>query len=319
MTAAERLKHWLGTIAGVGVTVAVGVPALTSSHLPEPMASHWSLGGSADGSLPRLVALALFAAGIVVPTALSWPRQGRATTEPARLVGVLGFLSCLMALASVTSVWANWDRGHWQEAGRLPAAWLLAMLATPSFAGVALHGLARRAFPDESARLDPTLPLELREDERVFWVNGASNVWLTWVTLGVAAVGAVLLARGLLRAGALQLALAVCLELFSRIRVSVSGHFVTIRYGHLGWLRQRIQVARIVRATSSELVPMTHGGWGYRGSLTLLRRAAVVVRRGAALRLELAENRLFSITVDDAATAAKLLSGLLKRKERLAL
>ena len=63
----------------------------------------------------------------------------------------------------------------------------------------------------------------------------------------------------------------------------------------------------------SGLLRVEHRG----GALEVRAGQAVVVRRGAALRLELAENRRFCVTVDDAETAAKLLSGLLQREGRL--
>jgi hypothetical protein len=47
--------------------------------------------------------------------------------------------------------------------------------------------------------------------------------------------------------------------------------------------------------------------------LAILGRAAIVVRRGQALRLELERGRELSITVDDAGTAAELINGLLAR------
>ena len=60
--------------------------------------------------------------------------------------------------------------------------------------------------------------------------------------------------------------------------------------------------------------PMEHGGWGYRGSLRLTQRAAVVVRSGLALRLELQGGKRLSITVDDAGTAARLINGFVNRR-----
>ena len=46
---------------------------------------------------------------------------------------------------------------------------------------------------------------------------------------------------------------------------------------------------------------MQTGGWGYRGSLRLFKRAALVTRRGEALELTLTRKRRFIVTVDDPA------------------
>jgi hypothetical protein len=43
---------------------------------------------------------------------------------------------------------------------------------------------------------------------------------------------------------------------------------------------------------------MQMGGWGYRGSLKLLRQAAVVTRGGDALDVRLTGKRRFIVTVD---------------------
>jgi hypothetical protein len=41
------------------------------------------------------------------------------------------------------------------------------------------------------------------------------------------------------------------------------------------------------------------GGWGYRGSLKLFRRAALATRRGEALEIQLIGKRRFIVTVDN--------------------
>jgi hypothetical protein len=49
----------------------------------------------------------------------------------------------------------------------------------------------------------------------------------------------------------------------------------------------------------------------FAGSLLVLGRASVVLRRGPALRLTLRDARTFLVTVDDAATGAALLNDLI--------
>jgi hypothetical protein len=100
---------------------------------------------------------------------------------------------------------------------------------------------------------------------------------------------------------------------FARIEASVNAEGLKVFYGVFGWPRQRLALERMVRAESIELMPLSHGGWGYRGSLTLFGRAALVVRAGPALSLELTAGKRFVVTVDDAETASKLLNGLLER------
>jgi hypothetical protein len=59
---------------------------------------------------------------------------------------------------------------------------------------------------------------------------------------------------------------------------------------------------------------MQWGGWGYRGSRRLFRKAAVVLRAGPALRLDLADDTQLVVTVDDAESGAGLLNDLLARE-----
>lgn len=153
-----------------------------------------------------------------------------------------------------------------------------------------------------------------RDDrERVLWSGSARNVWMPLVlvvVLGHAAVMNLVLGR-IPRQGlapylnAAHLVLMAVLQLFSQVRVRLDASELGIRYGYLGGLRQRIALERISAARATHLEPMDHGGWGYRGSMRLRGRAALVVRAGAALELDLDDGKRFSITVDDAENAAR--------------
>ncbi|HTV23921.1 MAG TPA: hypothetical protein VMG12_34760 [Polyangiaceae bacterium] len=150
---------------------------------------------------------------------------------------------------------------------------------------------------------------------RELWTARAHNAWIPLVLVLVLGHGAVMnlllqtTAAAYLNAAHLLVLLG--LELLSTIRVSVDAHELCIRYGHLGWLRQRIAVARIEAARGFRLEAMEHGGYGYRGSLRFSRRAALVVRSGSALGLELDGGKHLSISVDDAERGADVLNRLI--------
>ena len=150
------------------------------------------------------------------------------------------------------------------------------------------------------------------------WTGSAHNPWLGLVLVLVIGHGAVmnLLLRSSAAAylNAAHLFVLVLLELFSRIRVSVGPRELSIRYGHLGWLRQRIPLARIEAARDFRLEPMEHGGYGYRGSLRFSGRAALVVRGGPALGLELDGGKRLSISVDDAEIGARAINRLIAQR-----
>jgi hypothetical protein len=77
-----------------------------------------------------------------------------------------------------------------------------------------------------------------------------------------------------------------------------TGRALEVIYGLGGLIRQVFGPERLVSASARNYSMMQMGGWGYRGSLKLLHRAAVVTRRGDALDLRLAGNRRFIVTVD---------------------
>jgi hypothetical protein len=303
-------------IVGFGATIALLAPLLAWSHLPEPLATHWSLRGAPNGSLPRAVALALFVGTIVVPAALSWRgASGPMGEQGPRLVAMLAFVSTLVAQLSVLTVWANWDRPHWRFAARLSPASILTPLVVSFLIQMLVGKLARRANPASDPPLtSDAQSLPLTEGERVFWAAHAENRWTLLSTAIPLLLAVAFAAKGAWVAAAGNALMVPLFEHFARIRVTVSAQRVSIHYGHLGFVRQRIDLSRIRHASALDLIPMAHGGWGYRGSLRLLGRAAIVIRRGSALQLELTNDRRLSITIDDAETAAALINGLVQRQ-----
>lgn len=150
------------------------------------------------------------------------------------------------------------------------------------------------------------------------WTASAHNPWigLTLVlVIGHAAVMNLLLhTTAVAYLNVAHLLLLAALELFSRLQVRVDARGLGIRYGHLGWLRQRIALERIQSARGVRLEPMDHGGFGYRGSLRFSGRAALVVRAGWGLELVLDGGKRLAISVDDAERGAELINRFLARR-----
>lgn len=97
------------------------------------------------------------------------------------------------------------------------------------------------------------------------------------------------------------------------IRVSADQRGLIVRWGPLGWPTTNVPLADILRVEAIDVRPLESGGWGYRGSLRLLGRAAIVLRAGPGLRLDLRSGRKLTVTVDDPQTAAGLLNDLIAR------
>ena len=93
---------------------------------------------------------------------------------------------------------------------------------------------------------------------------------------------------------------------FAMVRVVVGPHGASIGLGPWGWPTRRFAVADIVWAGTDFVEPIRFGGWGWR--LGGGARTAVVIRRGEALVLDLADGSRFTVTVDGAEHAASLLN-----------
>jgi hypothetical protein len=153
---------------------------------------------------------------------------------------------------------------------------------------------------------------------RELWAASAHNPWLGLVLVLVIGHGAVmnllLHTTAVAYLNAAHLLVLIALELFSTVRVRVDARELSIRYGRLGWVRQRIALERITAARGFRLDPMEHGGFGYRGSLRFSGRAALVVRAGAGLGLELDGDKRLAISVDDAERGARVINRLVARR-----
>ena len=154
----------------------------------------------------------------------------------------------------------------------------------------------------------------LRPGERAAWTGRAHLAW--WLPLVLIAIGAVFVVTAHSVAAAVPAALLVILYLaLGWIRVSVDVRGLRIRYGLLPWPVTSVPLNHIRRAERIDLAPFQWGGWGYRGSRKAFSRAAVVLRGGDAIRLQLTDGSEFAVTVDDASTGAAVLADLLARKQ----
>jgi len=85
-----------------------------------------------------------------------------------------------------------------------------------------------------------------------------------------------------------------------RVVETPSGRRLEILYGPNGLVRQSFEADEIVSVYETKAPIVRMGGLGYRGSLRLFRRAALITRRGDALGVELVGDRRFVVTVDEA-------------------
>ena len=149
---------------------------------------------------------------------------------------------------------------------------------------------------------------------RAAWTGRAHLAW--WLPLVLIAIGVILVISARSLVGAIPAALLLLVYLaFGWITVTVDVRGLQIRYGVLPRPVTSVPLDDIRRAERIDLAPLQWGGWGYRGSRKAFGRAAVVLRSGDAIKLQLTDGSEFAVTVDDAATGAALLAGLLGQEQ----
>jgi hypothetical protein len=134
------------------------------------------------------------------------------------------------------------------------------------------------------------------------------NALLVVVVVSVCAIGASMRPAGsaplvIIIVGSLATLFLLCaflaaLRIVVRVVETAQGRELVVVYGPGGLVRQVFGPEQIVSA-SVQGPPRLMAGWGYQGSLKLLRQAAVITRRGTALQVALTGKRRFSVSVDD--------------------
>ena len=157
------------------------------------------------------------------------------------------------------------------------------------------------------------------------WTGRASNRFQWLLALGGAAflaLGIVLAVESKWTSGIAPLVMSVvgCIAAgllvlfgtlaFVHVALKVDQESLEVRCGHIGVPRRRIPLAHVAGAEFDPHVTPRHwGGWGYRWRPE--KGTAVVVRRGEGVVLQLWDGHTFTVTVDDAEAAVRVI------KERL--
>jgi len=298
-----RLLAWAALMSFLGV-----LPLLVGwSHLPEPVAIHWGIGGAPNNAWPK-IATAFLPLGIVAVglfTTSLFRIEGRPTAEAVAMVGLMGGVG----VSLMTSlVYLNWDAITWQQAGAF-AWWHLVGVVVVGALGAwigYLVGIRWYPRPDTPDTV-PGPVLEIADGETVSWIGGCSVIWPLFLLGGVALIFLVMPGWWKL----VGLAFVVLGFLFLRVYVVVNEHGLQVRLGG-GLPAKKISLDQIKTAEAIDLEPSQWAGWGYR---VVPGGSAVVLRRGDAIQINMVNGRRFAVTVDDAATGAALLSGLVARRD----
>jgi hypothetical protein len=329
-TSGQR-KRILLLSAGVPAAVllvGVGVVLDWLPSLPDPVAVHWNAAGQPDGfgsvaaNLFLLVGIVGLFVAIVTAAAVAMPASVAPSRVPRLLVATSVWLAVFLTGVIVGSM--GMQRGLDHAGG---AASVVPVLLGGFVAGIVLAVPVWFAAP-QPALLDPDADpappaMTLSPGERAAWsqrVRPSNKAWLIAVPilgLVIASTAAgVASDSSALWWAALPTALIVLIVvscLFWRVRVDARGLSVT---GIAGLPKFSIPLDDIAAVRSTDVSPLAEfGGFGVRwGS----GRVGVIVRAGEALEVQRSSGRSFVVTVDDAATGAALLGGLVDRRGRSA-
>lgn len=311
----------LGGILPLLIVTAAIVPFLVfSSRLPEPIATTWGTDGRANASAPRALFVAVTALLTGVPAGvLAWAARRREPRrqEVALPAAIATCFGAIVAAVSVSIVRANLDQPSWTTAPHvglgvnLPLPLLVAPFA-------ALAWVVARRLEDDSAPDAPGSPpsVGLQAGERALWMGTVRCRWAVWLAAAGIFAGVVLMATVNAFSGPALLVAGIVGLAFTSLEVRIDRLGVHIAFGALGWPRMSVDLARIAQATTVAVVPMQWGGWGYRGSLRILGRAAIVLRGGEALRLDLVDGKRLLVTIDGAEQAAGVVNDLIGARAR---
>lgn len=309
----EAPRRWTAfLITLIASLLVVGLLFVDASALPEPIATHWGPGGIADGAMAKQ----RFVSPIIV-LLLSLGAVSSLPTNPLWRVLLLGLAAGFGAMF-IGVAWSvrtlNHGATHWTEARNMPLFHVALVIGAMSLPLVWCLIRYRKFLHDQTPGV--VVPgLSLEPEQPAVWSSSARNGWFWLLGIGaLPSVGFVKDAPSHVFWMVFASIIGTCLlaDAFSLLRVRIDRTGVCITYGRLGIVRQRVALADIAHAETLLLKPMAHGGWGYRGSLLLMKRAAVVVRAGSALRLALKSGRQLTITVDDPTEGAALLNGLIE-------
>lgn len=297
---------------GIVLLLVALLPLLLVTDRPERLATRWAFDGQPASamSLAALVAVTLV---FVVPCALvlvglGLRRRALRTTAGPMIAGTVAMVGMTVAAPVVLTLLANRGQDDWRQVPG-PAAWQIVAVVTVGLAAGAVGAWAGGRLPTLATRPAPTAVLDLADSAPVSWSQSLLVPWLLGVAAAVVAVGVVLaVVSDQAWLGLVVGVSGLPISLLARIEVVADARGLTVVYGPFGRPRTRVPVDRIDTAAAIDLTPSEWGGWGYRGSLRVFRQAAVVLRAGPAIRLDMHDGRRFAVTIDDPETAAAVIN-----------
>lgn len=312
-----RLRQLLAALAVLQAPLwAAGVALRLRDDVPDPVPTHWGIGGEVDGTLGLgpfttavlavVVLASLVALGCVA-------RAGRGTALAGLGAAGATWFAALPASLYVATLVAAEGAARAEDV-RLPVVSIVLATVLPFVAALVVH----RLLPGHSG---PGVPVPvpassvaLADGERVVWVGQASSrrLLVAGIVLGL---GTLPLWFAVWPAALATALAAVAVAWVHVVTARVDDAGVAVSWGPAQWPRVRIDLADIAAAEAADIEPLRWGGWGYRRTT---RGRAAVARRGPGLVLTLRDGQRFAATVDRPEAAAELVNALVGRLSRTA-
>lgn len=318
-------RRWMAVpLIWLPLGVAVATWTAWSDRLPDEMATHWNGTGPADdyssttAFFTVLMVVGVLAAVTGTVAAALVGRFATTAEQPgsAAFAGRAAMAHFLIpaagsATGGIVGIWVTTALATLDNPADARLGWGFLFFLVGLAWGVvvrAVAGPAPRLKP--GATPAPADTLGLKPTERAAFRTSLGSPLLTGVTLGVAAIIAVLAAT-IQPALWLVLALPVLAGLlFGRITVTADHRGLRLAAGLIGVPVKHIPLADITTATAEDINPIEWGGWGYR---VTPGRSALVLRGGPGLVIYRRDGRRFAVTLDDPQVPADLLTALRAR------
>jgi hypothetical protein len=300
-----------GIMPAVMVALVVLPAVLVRDDLPDPLATRFHPDGHATSWTPYATWVVV-QLGISLACAIGLTAIGRRPKPDAPAMAALcAFVGFFTGVLFLGTALANRGVADWHDV-TLGDGVLLGALGGALGWTLPVVLLAKRIAPPYPVYANQAVPLG--PDDHAAWFGHARSA-------GFAVAGGVNVVLGLVVAvveqlwvGALLVALGLVLASFATVLVTIDERGIGIRSGLIGWPRVRFPLSLIEEAELAEVRPIGLGGWGYRGSLRLFKRAAWVLRAGEGLRLQMRGGQHFVVSIDDAGEAAAVVNGLVARR-----
>ncbi|MFE5484190.1 DUF1648 domain-containing protein [Streptomyces sp. NPDC056527] len=287
---------------------------LSGNRLPDPLATHFSPSGHADG-WTGLAAFALISSVLLLALGAGWVAlvRRRALWGAWLTAGAMGTLLVLLVrdnldaarAADVVSPLVNLTVAAGVGGVAALVGWALARLV-PEEAG------GERPAREQDEHVE-TLPLS--PGEVAGWSRGTGSRPMTVLGAVLVAAGPALLLLAPWPVGIVVCAAGALVLVLAQVRVTVDRRGLTLRPALAPWPRVRVPLDEVASASAREIDALAEfGGWGYR---VRAHRTGMVMRSGEGLVVRRDGGREFAVTVPDARTAAALLNTLVERRGRV--